>query len=67
MIIIKLWDIRKERQITLAQLAEMTGISKSTLNNIENGKYSPTLDNLEKIADSLDVNLADLYECAKDI
>lgn len=41
MIIIKTWQARKSRSITLVKLAEMTGISKTTLNDIENGKISP--------------------------
>lgn len=64
MIIIKTWQVRKERGITLVKLAEMTGISKSTLNNIENKKTSPTLDQLEKIAIALNVRVQDLYDCA---
>ena len=64
MIIIKTWQVRKERGITLVKLAEMTGISKPTLNNIENKKTSPTLDQLEKIAIALNVRVQDLYYCA---
>lgn len=40
----------------------MTGVSKSTLNNIENGKTSPTLANLEKIAKGLGCRISDLYD-----
>lgn len=40
----------------------MTGISKSTLNNIENGKTSPTLHQLELIAKALNIKISDLYE-----
>ncbi len=44
------------------KLAEKSGIGKSTLNNIENGKVSPTLFQLETIAIALDVKITDLFE-----
>ena len=60
--IIKTWHARDRRNITLTQLSKMTGISKSTLNNIENGRTSPTLDQLERIAKALNVKISSLYE-----
>lgn len=56
------WQARTEKRLTLVQLAAMTGISKSTLNNIENGKTSPTLDELEAIAEALNLRITDLFE-----
>lgn len=44
------------------QLAKKTGIGKSTLNNIENDKVSPTLFQLETIAIALKVKVTDLFE-----
>lgn len=44
------------------QLAAKSGIGKSTLNNIENGKVSPTLFQLETIAIALNVKITDLFE-----
>lgn len=58
------WQARTKKNVTLVQLAEMTGISKSTLNNIENGRTSPTLDQLEAIATALDVRITDLFDAA---
>lgn len=55
------WQARTQKHITLNKLANMTGISKTTLNNIENGKVSPTLLQLELIAKALDVKISDLY------
>jgi transcriptional regulator with XRE-family HTH domain len=40
----------------------MTGIPKSTINNIMIEKYSPTLDNLERIAKALKVGMVDLFD-----
>lgn len=62
MVIIKLWEIRTAKGLKLEAVAALTGVSKSTLNNIENGKTSPTLANLEKIAKGLGCRINDLYE-----
>jgi transcriptional regulator with XRE-family HTH domain len=40
----------------------MTTLSKSTLNNIENGKTSPTLSQLEAIAAALHIHITDLFD-----
>mgnify|MGYP002580880099 FL=1 len=48
--------------VSLEKLSEMTGISKSTLNNIDNGKTSPKIIQLEKIAKALNVRITDLFE-----
>ena len=62
MVIIKLWEIRTAKGLKLEAVAAVTGVSKSTLNNIENGKTSPTLANLEKVAKGLGCRIRDLYE-----
>ena len=59
---ILLREKRTEKRFPLMKLAEKSGIGKSTLNNIENGKVSPTLFQLEMIAIALDVKITDLFE-----
>lgn len=56
------WQARTNRNLTLKELAEKTGISKTTLNTIENGKTSPTLRQLEAIAIALDTTISVLYD-----
>ena len=56
------WQARSNKHVTLIKLSEMTGLSKSTLNNIENEKVSPTLAEMEVIAKALDVKITDLFE-----
>jgi len=56
------WQARTRKNLTLKQLSAMTGLSKTTLNDIENGKVSPTLRELELIAKALEVKMSDLYE-----
>lgn len=59
---IRLWEMRTSKGLTLMQLATKSGIGKSTLNNIENGKVSPTLFQLEMIAIAMDVKITDLFD-----
>ena len=56
------WRTRYKKGLTLQELSELTGISKSTLNNIENGKTSPTLDQLKAIAKALDTRITALFD-----
>ena len=35
--------LRKARQLTQAELAEQTGVSRNTINSIEMGRYIPSL------------------------
>lgn len=56
------WQARNSKRISLIKLSEMTGISKSTLNNIENEKVSPTLMELEAIAKALNIRITDLFD-----
>jgi len=56
------WQARNDKNVTLVKLSGLTGISKSTLNNIENGRVSPTIKQLEAIAKALEVKITDLYE-----
>ena len=62
MLKVNLWEVRTAKGLKLEAVAVMTGVSKSTLNNIENGKTSPTLANLEKIAKGLGCRISDLYD-----
>lgn len=56
------WQARTKRGLTLRKLEELTGISRTTLNDIENGKVSPTLWESETIARALDMKISELYE-----
>lgn len=59
---ILVWQIRTAKRITLVELAKRSGIGKSTINNIENEKVSPTLMQLESLAAALEVHITDLFE-----
>ena len=59
---ILLTQIMYEKNVSVRQLSNMTWIPKSTINNIMIEKYSPTLDNLERIAKALKVGMVDLFD-----
>lgn len=56
----RLRSIRKRRNVTLTQLAETTGISKSTLSRLESGQRKPSLELLLPIAQAHRVPLDEL-------
>ena len=54
--------IRESKNFTQKYLAELVGIEQATLSNIERGKSYPSVDTLQKIADSLGVEPYLLYK-----
>lgn len=50
------------KNLTLKQLEARSGISKTSINDIENGKISPSLYQLECIARGLNVKITDLFD-----
>ena len=46
--------------MSLEEVAEQTGVSKSMLGQIERGEANPTIGNLGKICSGLRVHLSDL-------
>lgn len=53
--------LRGERDLTQEQLAERAGISVDFLSLIERGKSSPSFENLDELADALEVSVAALF------
>jgi len=54
-------EIRKARNLTIAQLAEATNLSTNFIGSIERGIRSPAIDTLERIARVLRVKVEDLF------
>lgn len=65
--IFRLREILKERHITIGQFAEMSGVSQSNLSNYMTGKVSPTLETLNRIANTLDIEITELFKKEEDI
>ena len=57
----KLWKIRNNKGISIRHLAEMSGVSKSTINDIENGRHDPTIYTLCLLAGALKGSPESLY------
>lgn len=57
----RLRRLRKERQLTQAELARQIGIQQSDLSRMEKGEYRVSLDNLFKILGVFDLDLADFF------
>ena len=47
--------LRQERGLTLAQVAERTGLNVGYLSQVENDKASPSLESLSALATAIDV------------
>lgn len=52
---------RKRRQMTQQQLADKTGISLDMINRIERGVSGARFPNIEKLAEALEVDPAELF------
>ncbi len=59
---ILLKEKRKERNLTLAQLSDRTGISTTHINDIENNIKEPSISMMVRIAKALDLKIEDLYK-----
>lgn len=55
-------SLRKIRDLSQEELAEKADISSKYLGEIERGKSNLTIDILEKLSASLEVNVVDLFE-----
>lgn len=59
---LRIKEILDEKGMSQQKLAEKTGLTAATISSIINGKSSPKLVILEKIAKTLDVSVKDLFE-----
>jgi len=53
--------LRKEKETTLVELADKSGVALATLSRMENGKMTGTLESHMKICEALDITLPELY------
>ena len=59
---ILLGEIMYNKNLSVRQVALLTGLSKSTISRIANEETSPTADMLERIAKGLKIHITDLIE-----
>ena len=54
-------ELRERKKLTPERLAEKVGLDLQTISRIETGYYFTSFENLEKLANALDVTMADLF------
>jgi len=57
----RIQELRKAKKLTQEKVAEIIDIETASLSNIENGKYYPTAENLEKIINVLEISPQELF------
>jgi transcriptional regulator with XRE-family HTH domain len=62
---LKIREIRNQRGWTFKQLSVMSGLNINTLSLIENGKTSPSIYTLQRLADALDVPIKEFFEAVE--
>jgi transcriptional regulator with XRE-family HTH domain len=55
-------DIRNVAAVSQVELAKRSGLARSTIVNYETGKCVPRVDDLEKIAKALEVDICDFFQ-----
>ena len=61
MITLLIKEYRLKNNLSLLELQKLSGIGKTTINNIERGFQSPTLYTLELLAKALECKVKDLF------
>lgn len=64
-IIYKVYEYRNKSNMTLRELEQKSGISRATINNIENNVVNPTVEVICRLAIALDCSPADLFYLEK--
>ena len=56
-------ELCEEKHITINKLANISGITQSTLNNIMSGRNnSTTISTIQKICDGLEITMTDFFD-----
>ena len=59
---ILLQEIMRSKNLTVRQVSIMTGVPKSTIDDIANDRTSPLINVLEELAKGLNVHITDLFD-----
>ena len=58
---------RKQRKLSQAELAQLTAVTRQTINAIENNKYDPSLSLALKLAAILETTVDALFSNGEDV
>jgi putative transcriptional regulator len=61
----RLKEIRTARELTQADLAEMVGVSRKTINTVENGVFVPSTTLALSLAAALRLRVEDIFHLGK--
>lgn len=59
---ILIWEVRNEKGMTIRQLSELSGVPRSTINDLENKRADSRMTQFELLAKALDVGIVDLFD-----
>ena len=62
----KIHEFRKERGMQQSELAELVGVRRETIGNLENGKYNPSLKLAMDIAKVFECKVEDIFNFVED-
>lgn len=57
----KIKELRKERNLSQEDLALLSGLDRTYINSVENGRRNISIISLEKIAKGLQVNMRSIF------
>ena len=64
--ILRLKELMKEKGVSRSDLKERVGLTETTISNINSGLHLPSIENLKKIADALDVDIREMFNPTKE-
>lgn len=59
-------EIIAAKGVTIKNVAESIDVAPPNLSNIVNGKVTPSIDMLQRIADALNVHISELFDAPND-
>lgn len=62
----RLHELRKERNMQQAELAQIVGVRRETIGNLENGKYNPSLKLAMDIAKVFNTTVENIFTFEED-
>lgn len=62
MVVVILKSVRVKKNLTIGELAKISGVSKSYISEVENNKKIPTIDVICRLAVALEVKPEELYK-----